>query len=493
MPTVPGTYLWVNKNKCSTSLSASKGQEYSLIRGHIQTVCASRRRLRRAQSIASKFSGLKFALEADTNNHNSSPSEDEDFSQNSCPVIIASTADPFRVTTLAVDVHSKQLLTFHVEWWRAVAPDWKVWHEVDLSQPADVVITQKCFRSPLYMLSIITFTSVQMEMLKLPGGRSDLTDALHLKTIWALRAAFNSADHNPMHLLEIISYLCLTEVYKRDFPAARMHLGAVKHFLEVVGGVSNVLNYASEMFLFSDYYLALSVLTQPILGHRVDFNNEPPVSAPDKCGSPHHSILSSDWVQQLPQEILKSAVQQLFSCTYILQQSWTDPKLIINGYWVRKKCVSIIICLLDAWNFEDMPSQSAESARISILLWSVFVLASTLDTQGAKTYIPTFDGKTIDRYNAIGMTRISSALTKWNQILGHDFGLVPPGCDILLRFLFKVPSGIESSSGVFLSDLMDRFAAAEESRRLEKATRLTQDQLGRALQWRLWRTSILLC
>ena len=493
MPTASGAYLWVNKDQFSKSLSSSNGHEWSLIRGHIQTVCASRRKLRRTQPITSKFRNLEFALKPDTNSYHSSPSDDEDLSPKTYPMTLASATDPFRVTTLAVDVHAQQLLTFHIEWWRAVAPDWKIWHEVDLSQPADVVITHKCFQNPLYMLSIITFTSVQMEMLKLPGSRSDLTDALHLKTIWALRAAFSRADQNPMQLLEIVSYMCLIEVYRRDFPAARMHLGAVKHLLEAVGGVSNVLNYASEMFLFSDFYLALSVLARPILGHRVNFNDKPPVSCLEELGNSCHFIISPDWIRELPRRILKSAVQQLISCTHILQQSWTDQKLKINGYWARKKCVSIIICLLDAWNFDDMPSQSAEFARISILLWSMFVLATTLDTQGAKTYIPTFESKTIDRYNAIGMAKVSSALTKWNKILGHNFGFISPGCDVLLGLLFNVPSEIEISAGVFLSELMGRFADAEESMRLEKAMMLTSCQLGRALQWRLWRTSILLC
>lgn len=124
----------------------------------------------------------------------------------------------------------------------------------------------------------------------------------------------------------------------------------------------------------------------------------------------------------------------------------------------------------------------------------MFVLASTLDTQGARNYIPLFDRGTTERYEAAGLVEISSALKKWNLLLRHDFGSLPLGCDVLLRMLLKVPKEMEQNSGtVFLGDLMERFASEEESKRLEKAMSGLQGKAERHHRWRVWRTSILLC
>jgi hypothetical protein len=123
----------------------------------------------------------------------------------------------------------------------------------------------------------------------------------------------------------------------------------------------------------------------------------------------------------------------------------------------------------------------------------VFVLASTLDTEGSRNYIPNFDGKTIDRYKALGMVEVSFALTKWNKILSHDFGPIPLGCDVLLGLLLKVPSEIEHLGGIHLAEVMERFAAAEESSRLQKVMDGLTEQVKRHHRWRVWRTSILLC
>ncbi|KAK5051865.1 hypothetical protein LTR84_002668 [Exophiala bonariae] len=488
------SYLWINKNQQSTSLSTSKGRESALVNGHAQRVSAKNRKYRSAKIVPSKFSRLAFRAMPGTDDETQNPTQKNKKVDKQLRLSISeSPVDPFRVTTLNVDEHSGQLLTFHVAWWRSVAPDWRTWHEVDLKQPADAVMSQKCFKSPLYMLTTITFTSIQMQVLKLPGSRTDVTEALHLKTILALREALVKGTYSPMQFVEVLSYLCLTEVFKGDFTAARVHLSAVQHLLVLVGGISKVLNHISEMIVFTDYYLALSTLGHPILGHHANSDDAPPVSASDMASQYSDSLLRTDWVVKLPEEVLGTAVAQLLFCTQTLQQAWTNKGSIINGYWVRKKCVSILICLLGAWDIDSMPSQKSEFARVSIILWTAFVLATTLDTQGAKNYIPTFESATIKKYQSVGMTKVSVALLKWNKVLTHDYGVVPPGLDTLLAILSMIPNELEASGGVNLSELMSSFSTLEQRKRLEKALVYTRAQAERSLRFRVWCTSILLC
>lgn len=499
MASAPRTFLWINKDEQSSSLSSSNGSESSQILSHVQRVCASRRRLQRGRRLATVHD-KKHKIESDDPDTReiciSSPPENNHEPFQIQGLIIPAGLDQFSGTTMAVDKNSRELLGYHVEWWRAVAPNLKSWHEVDLSQPADMVIAQKCFQNPLYLLSIITFSSVQMEALKLPCAQPTRSNKLHSKTISALREAVASVDKDPMQLLEILSYMCLTEVFRCNFPACRMHLGAVKHLIGRVGGISRVLNYASDMILFSDFYTALSTLAQPILGHCINFDDGPPIvekAVLQRSYDALYQLWRSDWVRELPHSILSWAVGQLISCVQILQHSWKEKRFVVNGFWVRKKCVSIIICLLDAWEFDSMPSKSTETARIAILLWSAFLLASTLDTQGARNYIPLFDTGTINKYQEAGLLEVASALTKWNRALAYNFGSIPLGCDVLLRVLLKVPLGIEKSGGVFLGDIMERFASTEESERLEKAMGGLRGDAERHHRWRVWRTSILLC
>lgn len=502
--------LWINKTGHAALFSSSKGPEGSLARAHTQTVVAGRRRQRRTKPIPSQFSKLASgfsqgtSVELSPENHHVVPDQpktelaiDEDTSAaehktSEIPdwVLATSEPDPFDATPLSVDKFARQLLTFHMDWWKSVAPAWRDWHQHDLSKPADVLVAQKCFQDPLYMLTTIMFTAVQMKMLNIPCIGPNLPDVLHLKTIWLLRRALTDQTRDPKKLLEILSFLTLAEVFRKSFAAARVHLGAVKQQLEVIGGISEVVNHVSEMIVFSDFYLALSTLSRPVLGRRVLSLDKPPVFDPAGLEfAPEHR----DWIQRLPHETLVWAARQLYFGTQILEQSWNNRRLVMNGYWVRKKCVSIIIQLLDAWQIVDMPSIAAEFARISILLWSACLLSCTLDTQGVKNYIPRFDEDIINAYGQRGTINISMALKKWNQILEHDFGQIPLGCDVILRLLMRVPSELEASGGVFLGTIMDQLACVEERRRLEKAHGLSPSDVARHHRWRVWRTSILLC
>ncbi|KAL2063134.1 hypothetical protein VTL71DRAFT_6206 [Oculimacula yallundae] len=500
MASEPRTFLWVNKDGQSSSLSSSDSNESSRILSHVQRTSASRRHLRRPPQLAATEDEdrRKSPGQPGTSKICVSPPSEKIYETLQSvgfisPAGLPAGVDPFSVTTMAVSKHSRELLTYHVEWWRAVAPEFKSWHEVDLSQPADVVIAQKCFQNPLYLLSIITFSSVQMESLNFACAQPARSNTLHSKTVSALRKAVCRSDQDPMQLLEILSYMCLTEVFRCDFTAGRMHLSAVKYLLRLVGAISKVLNYASDMFIFSDYYLALSTLAQPVLGHCINFSDTPPIFVQGVAEKSNDIIRKMGWVRNLSHSILGWAVGQLVSCVQILQHSWTDKKFVVNGFWVRKKCVSLIICLLDAWGYDDMPSRLAETARISLVLWSAFLAASTLDTQGARNYIPLFDAGTIKKYRTAEINEVASAQTKWNRALSHDFGQIPLGCDVLLRTLLMVPMEIEEASGIHLRELMNSFCCAEESQRLEKAMKGLHGVAERHHRWRVWRTSILLC
>src|SRR5690349_17814988 len=129
------SYLWINKNQHSTSLSTSKGRESSLVNGHAQRISAKNRKYRRVRIVPSKFSRLAYRPGPVADDDATTTADNKKADKLSRISIPASSADPFRMTTLNVDDHSRQLLTFHIAWWRSVAPDWKVWHEVDLKQP----------------------------------------------------------------------------------------------------------------------------------------------------------------------------------------------------------------------------------------------------------------------------------------------------------------------------------------------------------------------
>jgi hypothetical protein len=508
----PGSLLWINKTGSSASLSSIDGLEGSLARSHTQAIVASRRRKRKAKPLSSRFSrladGFSQPIDGEVNAgcdnarpskpasdhtnaaHPESANLEENYGGIPNWVLATSEVDPFNATTLAVDKFSRQLLTFHLAWWNGVAPKWKTWHEVDLFQPADVLVARKCFKDPLYMLTTTMFTAVQMRMLEIPCIGPNLPDVLHLKTIWLLRMALNDTDRDPEFLIEILAFLTLAEVFRKHFTAARLHLGAVKRLLDDIGDVSKILNHISEMIVFSDFYLALSTLEAPVLGRRIGSAEMPPVfDATGLQDIAKHRF----WIDRLPHEALAWAAQHLCFCVQILAQSWTSPRLAVNGFWVRKRCVSIMLCLLDAWQLDGLSSMFAERSRITLLLWSAFLLSCTLDTQGVKNYIPAFDHNTVDEYARRGMLDISNALTKWNKILGHDFHPVPLGCDVILSLLIRVPSELETIGIVALGGVMERLAALEEQLRLQKASKMSPTDLARHHRWRVWRTSILLC
>lgn len=137
-----------------------------------------------------------------------------------------------------------------------------------------------------------------MEVLRFSCARPAVSNQLHLKTICALRGALKNADQDAMLLLEIISYMCLTEIFRLDFTAARMHLGAVEKLLELVGGINKVVNYASEMFVFADYFLALSTLSRPILGSRMSFRDGPPVPVNMGLEDSEYLVQNSHWYRE---------------------------------------------------------------------------------------------------------------------------------------------------------------------------------------------------
>ena len=143
-------------------------------------------------------------------------------------MISNSQADPFNVTTLAVDENAQDLLGFHLAWWKATASNWRAWHTVDQFEPAEAIITRKCFSDRLRMLTTITYTSILMDLLKFSASQPSPATALQLKTLKALREEIDTNRTQPIFLVENVSYLCLVSKYRKDWPAVRAHLRTIK-------------------------------------------------------------------------------------------------------------------------------------------------------------------------------------------------------------------------------------------------------------------------
>lgn len=144
------------------------------------------------------------------------------------------------------------------------------------------------------------------------------------------------------------------------------------------------------------------------------------------------------------------------------------------GIGARRKCVSLVLALLDARydeNMVGMSQRSDEYARITLVLWTEVVLSTTFDADGTKNYIPTFTRQTIYRSKANKIEEICLALQKRNKNLACDFSPGLPVFDIISIMLAKIPSEIEAVGGFHLSTLMKCFLAEEERQRSEEPVR----------------------
>lgn len=128
MASEPRSFLWVNKDKQSLSLSSSEGSETSQILSHVQRVCVNERKYRPTRNLATKDRNSKAKIQIKIpklENRELTDSKINEFVQNfDLAILKPAGADPFSATTLTVDVHSRELLTYHIAWWRAVSPDW---------------------------------------------------------------------------------------------------------------------------------------------------------------------------------------------------------------------------------------------------------------------------------------------------------------------------------------------------------------------------------
>ena len=450
MANIPDQFLFINKNAKSGSLSHSRRKEKADIYSHVHSKYHKDKRLPKplaglgATVVKSKSEDLVAAairvgqtaptsLVKSTSSvpkapHKQRKTEPCDLIELSAPSprvqLNASAVDPFYCSSITIDAKDRTLLrypfTSFVE--TTFNAESLISHFTDsLAFRHKKAVTerlQRCVKDDLMMYTTLAY-SASCKRWTLGEDEPERPAEMYiLKAIEVLRLRLQRDELVDTWLLLSIYALAVSEMWAQHYDAATAHLKMICHFVDQLGGISNIEPYLMESILLCDKYVAIGKFEPPMLS--LDWE---PTSFPRlkmmKIQSSVKPILSSlgqgflGLVGGVLGDKLLRIINDIVTCVQVAEFMTKESKPDENDQrWLFLRNQALVSHLL------SLQSQSwvQECTRIALITWMLKITAYFGAQRWSKRLLPKLKAAIIRL--ELGTEWSPSTLLLWMTCLG---------------------------------------------------------------------------
>lgn len=470
------TFLFVNKNEKSVSLSNSRYDKTSAINRHVQRWRSQRHRDKKRQTFCDtgqqasskvtedvklnldtpQLSSFTTPSDVTTNSLESleiiSPSnssddasiqelDDIDSEADQTAVILKANfsegacVDPFNCTAIRLDQNVQSILQYYIAFsvpsrersqnqTRTRGCFFKLGDEL----PAVKEVVHGCLFNKMHMYALLTATSARMEEVSLVNLRRKNTARYFMnKALKHVRAYLTARDDQTVDKQVILDifYLCVCEWYLQNYQAALTHLKAVGHLMKTLDGNAFFDRFITETVSYNDIFLSVETSTPPLFP--LDWDG--PTMPPERRTTISQDLGALLTYRRMGRGFTDPAQNHIFSFEMntivfeivpwmdVAQYTWIcrakDPE---DSEWVCKKGQALLhrllSCRVPRLDQPDLPLKRRYEECCRILL---IIMISYISTQMAW------------RSGAMNLARLKRAL----HGVDRDWGSIPLNCMLL--------------------------------------------------------------
>ena len=393
------TFLFINKNAQSASLSNNTDGDKFHIQSYVQSKCRKGRRRATMQQTSctypptAKTSTLKCSshdVRQSNTIHRSPPRHvpaeaDAGTKRSSIWLLITRVprspsmndkADPFDSTAVAIDEQTYRLLQYPfsdyvLKTFTAEGLGFIPGHRANGAvRHCNAIINRmrRCIEDELTMYATLTYSSSCVRWVMGQQQMQRPPEYFLVKAIEALRIRLQCSDVVDSWLVLAVYALSVSGLWVKDYEAASMHLKILRNLIVQLGGMRKLNPYVLENLIIGDKYLALSKCAAPILPFDWDpvpyKNMLKPQHGLDT--TPQHEasvLLGMD--KGNPSECVFSMMRDAADCLQTAHHIWTQSDTDSNDeHWLFLRHQALIYRLLSLVPRSDLE----ECCRITLIM-----------------------------------------------------------------------------------------------------------------------------